>query len=368
MMINQLDIDLKIDKWWVYKIAGGIFTWLFIMLYQQAPFSWPLILGFSQILLLYFLLAITGHMLNDYFDMEHDAAANKRNMFGATKKLWHLLPLVVLPLLALGWVVVVDGFNFLFYLVTLQLVISVLYAMPPFRLKERGWLALIFTGFYERVIPYLMLFYWMKVWSDMPVFFFVYFAWAYIWECRNYLKGQLDDFEMDKQTEVNSLAVQLGAARTSLLIRNLFVFEVLLFSVFVVIALLTTRQFDVFFGLLFLLAVLSNFWLSNSEKKLVERVDEVYNKVFLVAASVVVVFMDVKYLGVLVLLHLAFFKLYWPYYHFLYYFIWHRGILAFLYPSLKGLMSALVNYPIYYFRKYVLRWSEERSRGIDKNL
>jgi hypothetical protein len=57
MMINQLDIDLKIDKWWVYKIAGGIFTWLFIMLYQQAPFSWPLILGFSQILLLYFLLA-----------------------------------------------------------------------------------------------------------------------------------------------------------------------------------------------------------------------------------------------------------------------------------------------------------------------
>ena len=115
-MINQQNIDLKIDKWWVYKIAGGIFTWLFILLYQHTPFSWPLILGFSQILLLYFLLAITGHMLNDYFDMEYDAIAQKRNMFGTTKKLWHLLPLVVLPLLALGCVLVMDGFNFLFYL------------------------------------------------------------------------------------------------------------------------------------------------------------------------------------------------------------------------------------------------------------
>jgi hypothetical protein len=151
------------------------------------------------------------------------------------------------------------------------------------------------------------------------------------------------------------------------LIRNLFAFEVLLFFVFVAIALLATRQYDVFFGLLILLAVLSNFWPPSSEKKLVERVDEVYNKVFLVAVSVAVLFVDVRYVGVLLLLHLAFFKLYWPYYHFLYYFIWHQGILAFLYPGLKGVLSALVNYPIYYFRKYVLRWSEERSRGIDKN-
>lgn len=367
MMINLQGFDLKIDKWWIYKIAGGIFTWLLILLYQHAPFTWTLILGFSKILWLYFLLAITGHIWNDYFDIEYDAIAHKRNVFGTTKKLWYLLPLIMLPFLALGWVVLIDGLGVLFFLVVIQLIISILYAMPPFRLKERSWLAVISTGFYERIIPYLMLFYWMKIWSDIPYYFIAYLAWAYTWECRNYLNGQLDDFVLDKHSNVNSLAIQLGSQRTNALISFVFQIEIVLLFVFTSAAFFSCRNFDVFLVLLITFSAVNYFWpLTQKNKSMIGWVDEVYNKVFLVAASVAILFIDIKYIGVLILLHVAFLQLYSPYYHFLYYALWHRFFLAFLYPKFRGVLSASVNYPIYYFRRYVLNWSDERSRGINK--
>jgi 4-hydroxybenzoate polyprenyltransferase len=364
-MANWQRFNLKIDKWWVYKIAGGIFTWLLIIIHQKIDFSWPLLFSLAQILLLYFLLAISGHLMNDYFDIAYDAKARKRNLFGVEKKRWHLLVLMLLPFLALGLAVAIAKTKLLLYLVIAQLGISLIYAAPPIRLKERGWAAVFFTGFYERTIPYFMMFVWMNVWLDIPFYFVIYLVWAYVWECRNYLNGQLKDYGQDYQSNVRSMAIQLGVARTNFLIKAIFGVEISLLFVCVALALFSTRCFDILIGATLVLLILKLVWPLGEGKKAIAWIDEVYNKVFLVAASIAVLFVDVRYVGLFVLLHLLFFGLYWPYYHFLYYSVWHHFFLAFVYPKIRGVFAALVNYSIYYFRRYVLQWSEKRSRGIE---
>jgi 4-hydroxybenzoate polyprenyltransferase len=363
MVLNANRFDFKIDKWWIYKIAGGIVTWYLILLNNEQVFTWGVLHRFAEIIGLYILLAITGHLLNDYGDIKLDSIANKRNFFGSIRKYWHKAILFILVSITLGLTYIAAKFSVFSGLVVLQITISILYAIPPFRLKERGVLAVIFTGFYERVIPYLMMLFWVGITIDFPHFFLAYLFWSYLWECRNCLNGQLVDHDLDAKNKVSTFAVRVGRFRTTQLIQYVFLVEIIVLLLSAVIMLFSDGRFDVFILFALLLFVVTVFSDTKSFKSKIQWADEVYNKVFMVAASFAMLFVDIRYWGLLILLHLFFFDLYRPYYHFLYYNFWHRILLALVLPSIKGVFAAIVNYSIYYFRRYILRWTKKKSRG-----
>ena len=117
-------------------------------------------LPFSRSLLLFVPAVVTiagigtfGHLLNDWFDVEADSRANKKNRL-AHLSLWQkslvvsgalvvaLLPWSILPSDRLSGILLVGEFLLL-----------VLYALPPLRLKERIYLAPITDAAYAYAVP-----------------------------------------------------------------------------------------------------------------------------------------------------------------------------------------------------------------------
>lgn len=223
---------LKIDKWWVYKIGSGVFTLILIKLlssdYSKITFDFSDLILFAILVL----LAIYGHFINDYADFEIDKIAGKSNVFNS-------IPIRTAPRLILVLAISSTFVTVLFFsrvvllFVLLQMACSVLYSIRPFRLKERGLLALALTGFYERLNPYIIIFLyltpnWIELGLIELLLILFYFIWSYLWECRNFINGQLEDVENDQQSAVRSLVIRLGNSRTVVIKKILLTLELLM--------------------------------------------------------------------------------------------------------------------------------------------
>lgn len=237
-LISNTKRLLKIDKWWVYKIGSGVFTLLLIKFLSS--YDSKITFDFSDLTLfgMLILLAVYGHFINDYADFEKDKVARKSNVFNS-------IPIRTAPILILGLAITSASITLLFFsrvvllFVTLQLVCSVLYSIRPFRVKERGLLALALTGFYERLNPYIIIFLflipdWIGLGLNEFLFILFYLIWSYLWECRNFINGQLGDIENDQQSEVMSLVIRVGKSRTIAIKRVLLVLELLMLTAWLI--------------------------------------------------------------------------------------------------------------------------------------
>jgi hypothetical protein len=199
--------------------------------------------------------AIYVSLINDFTDLEDDAKARKNNnLLGFSK-----IRQIGLISASLFGVVVIFCYLFKLYPSTLALFLGALvsysiYSFPPIRLKKRGIWGVFADAFGAHVFPALAVFVGIFEFSGKPiplVPFSLVAIWSMLYGFRGILGHQYLDLVNDKNASLNTFASQTPVANIQKIENWLVFFEIVSFSILLVLFKLE----DLFFLLFFYLAI-----------------------------------------------------------------------------------------------------------------
>lgn len=356
----------KFDKWWIYKIGSGVFTWLLIK-FLLNPYTYNASANFNDVALLTLLigLAIQGHLYNDWGDVEVDTLSGKANMLSRLDKYYSFWVVAGITILNLSLAYSFFSLS-VFAFTIVQTILNILYSLPPTRIKERGILSIIITGLQERALPYTLIIIYISN-INISVWLMSFFlAWAFLWECRNYVTGQISDEVNDHKTGVKSIVSIYGSTTCTQWIRRISYFELTFFIGWLVLyfyanssAVYFAPVLIVLFTTYFLLNPISTF------SSVLQSLDYTYNHALLSAACITLMLLN-PFQNFWLAIWLFIFpnKVLWAIITTM--LLYAKTLLVRLYYFIRKPVSLFVNYSLYYFRLHILRWPESKSRG-EKN-
>lgn len=366
MLTTISEHKLKFDKWWIYKIGSGVFTWLlFKFLFSTQSFVASVNCNDLALLILLVGLAVQGHLLNDWGDVGADRLTGKTNILSQLAKRYQFWIVAGVTLLNLS--LAYSFFSLpIFALSIAQTILNILYSLPPTRIKERGIISILITGLQERALPYTLIIIYILDQSVSVWFTCCYITWAFVWECRNYIAGQLADEQNDKVSGVKSIVTIYGSEACYGWIRMLSFFEVAFFISWVTMFMLSNSS-AIFFAPLIVLFSTMYLLLNriNNFSAVLNGLDYTYNHALLGAACTTSILLNSSqnyWLAAWLIIFPN--KVLWAFTTTL--FLHIKTALVRMYYIVRKPASLIVNYSIYYFRLYVLRWPESKSRGEDK--
>ena len=164
--------------------------------------------------------AAFGHMINDYSDREADLRAGKRNAMAAVsaRRAKALLALSAM----LGFVPALYFQPTVIALLVVSYLLAAAYSMPPWRLKERGWLGLLAPALAQRTLPSLVIFAALGPWDFVSIA--VTLA-ATLVGLRYMLVHHIADRTADARVGFRTIVTVHGAPHAARLIRMVFPFE-----------------------------------------------------------------------------------------------------------------------------------------------
>ena len=236
-MSNMADSSkgaFRVKDWWWSKAAllmGMIYlfaAWYHIPLKQFIPLSilsLITICGFASM----------GYLFNDLFDIEKDAAAGKSN-FLAGKPVVFILLLFLLSsaFVFVPWIWLPKN-NLSYALIVLQILLFIIYSVPPLRLKERGMGGIITDALYAHGLPPVLAAYTFALAAQHP-FHFSEIAMLFVWQTvsgvRNILLHQYDDLDADKLSGSKNFVAGMEPGQFRTVFKLLIVPEVILSLVF----------------------------------------------------------------------------------------------------------------------------------------
>jgi len=247
----SVEKPFRAEDWWVGKASLLVGLVYLFTIYFQIPFErfgiWACcslitIIGFASL----------GYLVNDYFDLEKDKLANKKNFLKHKSAVQQAVYLsIALLLLFAPWYFLPYDF-FTIALMLLQLLLYLLYSMPGIRLKERGISGLITDALYAHSIPALMAAHTYTLISNKPLgitFIVLLFAWQFCIGIRNILLHQLNDYNSDRISNTKTYICLNKSNEPGLLIQRLIVIEMSI--------LISTFLFLFFGNRMFLIALVS---------------------------------------------------------------------------------------------------------------
>lgn len=355
---------IKVDKWWVYKIAGGLFTVIIFTIWYKIPIHFQFWKNLAVLFSSFGVLAVFGHLLNDLTDLESDRLSGKRNSVSQIGTSTSTLLVVLLAAFGLLLLYTLNN-QLLFALGIFQVVFNLAYSVRPVRLKERGFWAVIVTGFYERALPYAMIGTLLQTTAEFDFIdvITIYLVWSFFWEARNFLTGQQTDQISDLQTNQKTVAVVYDGHTLNTIQRLLFLAEIGLFIAWMfqfaywpVIVIISTANAVYFHHRKF-----GEYRFSRSQ--LFNMVDDVYNlSLPVLFAGLALITYSESLWPLFTLLLIAFDN------HFRMLFVivvknidWQKWLRHVTFPY--RMISLIFNWSVYYFRKWVLKWPEERNWG-----
>ena len=207
----------------------------------------PLILAFCYFLLLIgnvesrlatfsFVAAITtivgfmgfGYLTNDLSDRKKDALAGKSNSAASLSILEVILLVILFVALAIvPWLFLpIDRVSVIFILAEFGL--FVVYAFPPFRLKERGILGVVVDALYAHVVPGFLAswtFFLLgeRVYSSFIVFAISLCSWELFSGIRNIVSHQLKDVDNDRASGTRTFVTIYGKEKVNRWLVGLFI-------------------------------------------------------------------------------------------------------------------------------------------------
>jgi colanic acid/amylovoran biosynthesis glycosyltransferase len=206
-------IKYRTNQWWEPK-AGFILSAVYLSVLLHKVSFYNAVFYFFPALVTILGIGFFGYISNDFFDRKSDLLAKKKNMLH-DKSLFQigLLTFFSLLLAFLPWLVLPHT-KISAYLLTAQFALLILYAMPPFRLKERGFIALFADALYAYFIPFILAFYTFSLLGFplqknyalyLPLSFWLLLVGVY-----NLAIHQLEDYENDKKTNTHTWAYNVG--------------------------------------------------------------------------------------------------------------------------------------------------------------
>lgn len=228
---------LRLSNPWRYKVPFLIAVPYFVFLLaprpvttalQAIPLSISIILGVAGI----------GYLSNDLGDKKKDALIQKPNSTANLNFFSLLVLFAVFFLLAvLPWLYLPCNYLSVCLLFT-QFILFFSYAMPPFRLKERGFLGVMADSLYAHTNPALLAAYTFYLLNaqyipGFTIFLILLCTWQFTLGIRNIMLHQVADLENDRQADTATFATIKGKHRTGKLIADLILpLEVILFMCF----------------------------------------------------------------------------------------------------------------------------------------
>jgi 1,4-dihydroxy-2-naphthoate octaprenyltransferase len=207
-----------------------------------------------------------GYLTNDLADRKKDALAGKSN--GTTNLSTASIALLVIAFLAIAilpWLYLpMDSISGI--CIAAELALFVLYAFPPFRLKERGFLGVITDALYAHVVPGFLASWTFYLVGDREFEDFLYFIIALsVWQLfsgvRNIVSHHYKDFENDIASGTKTFATRIGKEKTYSLMAKVFIpLELVSFVTFLVFV-----QLEI--GFLFLVLIIFLFFAWSNFRK-----------------------------------------------------------------------------------------------------
>lgn len=191
-------------------------------------------------------IAGTAYFLNDLSDVRQDLAVGKDNAVAGMSLTQRAMTLTgFLALALLPWTVLPLTRDAAL-LLGIEFALFVLYSMPPFRLKERGWLGLVADALYAHALPAVLAMITFAAMAPplpsnanptLEALLATVFAWQLALGLRNIVLHQLLDHGNDVAGGNRTLAVSLGpTALSAVLARVLVPLEALSFGAFALVA------------------------------------------------------------------------------------------------------------------------------------
>jgi len=373
----------KVNKWWNYKIGSALFTFLLV----KAIYSDLSITAEDIALLVIFLILIfLGFGINDFSDYEIDKLAGKSNFF-------NIVPIKFAPL----YFSILSLLSFVLSLCYLQpqvsilllllITINYLYSCKPFRLKEHKYLSVIATGIYERSLPYSIII--LQVISlEKPssilhvVFISLYLIWSFLWEIRNYINGQMKDSAIDEKSGIKLLLAERGAAKIESTKTFILYSEIALLLLWLSLAVVINHSLGVMVIFMIIIPVIHRI-LQNEFIDIFSSKEHLLDYTYSYGFTAAILMYQMAYGSKLWLFIGSCLLLGFSSKHFKNSIkgFYARVILKikqiikskyndayYFFRSIYLALSRTLNYSIYYFRKYVLRWPEEKCRGMKNRL
>ncbi|MCU1368937.1 MAG: 4-hydroxybenzoate polyprenyltransferase-like prenyltransferase [Ilumatobacteraceae bacterium] len=184
-------------------------------------------------------IAAFGHLLNDWTDIEVDAAGGKANavaplaparralLVGGTL-VGGLLPWLLLPRRGAALVAL-----------AVEVGLLVVYSVPPVRLKGRGWLGALADASYAYAVPFVMvaLVFAPPGLERAGLLVGLLGCWGLLLGLRGILWHQVGDLEADRAAGVETVASRMGPSRIEALVASVLLpFEIALGAALVMVA------------------------------------------------------------------------------------------------------------------------------------
>ena len=179
-------------------------------------------------------IAGLGYVMNDIKDFKDDLQNNKPNLFNKFSKSQSVLLVVLFALLSIFPWLYLPTDKYTFYLLVIEFLLFFVYAFPPFRLKEKGFLGIITDALYAQVVPSLLAVYTFSKISNTILnvkLIVLYSAWLLLVGIRNIIKHQVEDFDNDKNTKTKTFVTIYGIEYSKKIsLKYLFPIEFILFT------------------------------------------------------------------------------------------------------------------------------------------
>lgn len=206
--------NLKLYKWWDFKVPV-----MMVVIYTRlacCPRA-PDILGFYRSLALFLVATVgigtLGHLINDYFDREHDQQSGAKNIFHDCDGQGILLRFISAAVVSVGPWFLLDVPGTVWLLLGCEILLFLAYSAPPLRLKERGYAGPLADSLYAFTIPLLVC--WFLFGHQLQLeanygFAAILASWGCARGLRGILGHQLLDYGRDLRSGTATIATIRG--------------------------------------------------------------------------------------------------------------------------------------------------------------
>ena len=205
---------LKIDKWWSTHY-GTMLAFVYLVT-ATSPTPPPLAKFLSTLGI--FTIAVLGigsfgQLLNDLTDVEQDARTGARNILatkGSASRMALVATSLVMGIVPWWWLPTTPAVA---ALVAAEYALFVLYSVPPFRLKERGFSGIVADALYAYVVPnaFAILLFANLGDGTAPIYgLAATLAWCFCFGIERILFHELLDAAADARSGVRTFVVRRG--------------------------------------------------------------------------------------------------------------------------------------------------------------
>lgn len=230
---------LRLSNPWNYKIPFLI-TIPYLVFYISNPNNTILFPAIYIAISIAIIIGVAGigYLTNDLGDREKDKLQNKPNATeNLTPQSLSALFIFFIVLTFAPWLYLPFNRISAVLLIT-ELALFLMYAFPPFRLKEKKIIGVIADALYAHVLPTILASYTFYILTNCNkrsylLLIVTLCSWQFALGIRNIIFHQILDFNNDLHTHTHTFVTNKGILKSAVIVKRILIMEIITFLAFV---------------------------------------------------------------------------------------------------------------------------------------